>query len=222
MNTVIDIGNDWQSFFDGEQKQPYYEELREFLKEEYKNRTVYPPANDIFNAFKLTPISDTRVVILGQDCYHGEGQAMGLSFSVHEGVDEPPSLRNIHKEIMDENALQGEWSCDLTRWAKQGVLLLNSILTVREHEPGSHAGHGWEVLTDNVISLLNCDDSPKVFVLWGSYARSKKKLITNKNHLVLESAHPSPLSAYRGFFGNNHFNLINEFLRKNNYKEIVW
>lgn len=222
MNTVIDIGNDWQSFFNGEQKQPYYEELREFLKEEYKNRTVYPPANDIFNAFKLTPISDTRVVILGQDCYHGEGQAMGLSFSVHEGVDEPPSLRNIHKEIMDENALQGEWSCDLTRWAKQGVLLLNSILTVREHEPGSHAGHGWEVLTDNVISLLNCDDSPKVFVLWGSYARSKKKLITNKNHLVLESAHPSPLSAYRGFFGNNHFNLINEFLRKNNYKEIVW
>ena len=219
---MIDIGNDWQSFFDGEQKQPYYEELREFLKEEYKNHTVYPPANDIFNAFKLTPISDTRVVILGQDCYHGEGQTMGLSFSVHEGVDEPPSLRNIHKEIMDENALQGEWSCDLTRWAKQGVLLLNSILTVREHEPGSHAGYGWEILTDDVISLLNCDESPKVFVLWGSYARSKKKLITNKNHLVLESAHPSPLSAYRGFFGNNHFNLINEFLRKNNYKEIVW
>ena len=219
---MIDIGNDWQSFFDGEQKQPYYEELREFLKEEYKNHTVYPPANDIFNAFKLTSISDTRVVILGQDCYHGEGQAMGLSFSVHEGVDEPPSLRNIHKEIMDENALQGEWSCDLTRWAKQGVLLLNSILTVREHEPGSHAGHGWEILTDNVISLLNCDDSPKVFVLWGSYARSKKKLIANKSHLVLESAHPSPLSAYRGFFGNNHFNLINEFLDRNGYKKIVW
>lgn len=222
MNTVIDVGNNWQPFFDGEQRQPYYEELREFLKGEYKNHTVYPPANDIFNAFKLTPISNTRVVILGQDCYHGEGQAMGLSFSVHEGVDEPPSLRNIHKEIVDENALQGEWNCDLTRWAKQGVLLLNSILTVREHEPGSHAGHGWEILTDNVISLLNCDENPKVFVLWGSYARSKKKLITNKNHLVLESAHPSPLSAYRGFFGNNHFNLINEFLRKNNYKEIMW
>lgn len=219
---MIDIGNDWQPFFDGEQEQSYYEELRKFLKEEYATHVVYPPMNDIFNAFKLTPIADTRVVILGQDCYHGEGQAMGLSFSVHEGVEEPPSLRNIRKEIENENVLRMEWSSDLTRWAKQGVLLLNSILTVREHEPGSHAGHGWEILTDNVISLLNCDDSPKAFILWGSYARSKKKLITNSKHLILESAHPSPLSAYRGFFGNNHFNLTNEFLRANNCKEIMW
>ena len=147
---------------------------------------------------------------------------MGLSFSVHEGTEEPPSLRNIHKEIIDENTLQGKWSCDLARWARQGVLLLNSILTVREHEPGSHAGHGWEILTDNVISMLNCSDSPKVFILWGSYARSKKKLITNRKHLILESAHPSPLSAYRGFFGNNHFNLTNEFLKSNNLTEIYW
>lgn len=219
---MIDVGNDWQLFFDEEQKQPYYEELRKFLKEEYATHVVYPPMNDIFSAFKLTPIADTRVIILGQDCYHGEGQAMGLSFSVHEGVEEPPSLRNIRKEIENEDVLRMEWSSDLTRWAKQGVLLLNSILTVREHEPGSHAGHGWEILTDNVIYLLNCDDNPKVFILWGSYARNKKKLITNSKHLVLESAHPSPLSAYRGFFGNNHFSLANEFLKKNNYKEIMW
>ena len=219
---MIDVGNDWQLFFDKEQNQPYYEELRKFLKEEYATHVIYPPMNDIFNAFKLTPIADTRVVILGQDCYHGEGQAMGLSFSVHEGVGEPPSLRNIRKEIENEDVLRMEWSSDLTRWAKQGVLLLNSILTVREHEPGSHAGYGWEILTDNVISLLNCDDNPKVFILWGSYARSKKKLITNSKHLILESAHPSPLSAYRGFFGNNHFSLTNEFLKANNCKEIMW
>jgi len=167
-------------------------------------------------------LHDVKVVILGQDCYHGPNQAMGLSFSVREGGEEPPSLRNIHKEIMDENALQGEWSSDLTRWAEQGVLLLNSILTVREHEPGSHANHGWEILTDNVISLLNYSNEPKVFILWGGYARSKKKLITNCKHLVLESAHPSPLSAYRGFFGNNHFNLTNEFLKAHNLTEIYW
>ena len=219
---MIDIGNDWQLFFDGEQNQPYYEELRKFLKQEYATHTVYPPMNDTFNAFRLTDLPDVKVVILGQDCYHGSGQAMGLSFSVHEWIEEPPSLKNIHKEIIDENALQGEWSSDLTRWAKQGVLLLNSILTVREHEPGSHANHGWETLTDNVISLLNYSSEPKVFILWGSYARSKKKLITNRKHLVLESAHPSPLSAYRGFFGNNHFNLTNEFLKAHNLTEIYW
>ena len=219
---MIDIGNNWQLFFDKEQSQPYYEELRKFLKQEYATHVVYPPMEDIFNAFKLTDLHDVKVVILGQDCYHGPNQAMGLSFSVREGVEEPPSLRNIDKEIMDENALQGEWSSDLTRWAEQGVLLLNSILTVREHEPGSHANHGWEILTDNVISLLNYSNEPKVFILWGGYARSKKKLITNCKHLVLESAHPSPLSAYRGFFGNNHFNLTNEFLKAHNLTEIYW
>lgn len=219
---MIDVGNDWQVLFDKEQNLPYYEKLRKFLKSEYENHNVYPPMEDIFNAFKLTPLSETRVVILGQDCYHGKGQAMGLAFSVRNGVQEPPSLVNIHKEIVDEDVLSGEWSSDLTRWAKQGVLLMNCILTVREHRPGSHAGYGWENFTDSAIEALNQDPNPKVFVLWGNYARAKKKLITNKQHLILESAHPSPLSAYKGFFGNNHFNLINQFLDEHGYEKIVW
>lgn len=219
---MIEIGNDWQQLFDIEQGKPYYKELCTFLAREYANYVVYPPMNDIFNAFRLTPLSKTNVVILGQDCYHGEGQAMGLAFSVREGLQEPPSLKNIHKEIMDEDALSGEWSSDLTRWAKQGVLLMNCVLTVREHRPASHAGYGWEHFTDAVIEALNQDQRPKVFVLWGKYAQNKKCLITNKQHLVLESAHPSPLSAHRGFFGNNHFNLINEFLDEHGYEKVVW
>lgn len=219
---MIEIGNDWQQLFDIEQEKPYYKELRTFLAREYANYVVYPPMSDIFNAFRLTPLSKTNVVILGQDCYHGEGQAMGLAFSVREGLQEPPSLKNIHKEIMDEDALSGEWSSDLTRWAKQGVLLMNCVLTVREHRPASHAGYGWEHFTDAVIEALNQDQRPKVFVLWGKYAQNKKCLITNKQHLVLESAHPSPLSAHRGFFGNNHFNLINEFLDEHGYEKVVW
>lgn len=219
---MIEIGNDWQQLFDIEQGKPYYKELCTFLAREYANYVVYPPMNDIFNAFRLTPLSKTNVVILGQDCYHGEGQAMGLAFSVREGLQEPPSLKNIHKEIMDEDALSGEWSSDLTRWAKQGVLLMNCVLTVREHRPASHAGYGWEHFTDAVIEALNQDQRPKVFVLWGKYAQNKKCLITNKQHLVLESGHPSPLSAHRGFFGNNHFNLINEFLDEHGYEKVVW
>ena len=219
---MIEIGNDWQQLFDIEQRKPYYKELRTFLAREYANYVVYPPMKDIFNAFRLAPLSKTNVVILGQDCYHGEGQAMGLAFSVREGLQEPPSLKNIHKEIMDEDALSGEWSSDLTRWAKQGVLLMNCVLTVREHRPASHAGYGWEHFTDAVIEALNQDQRPKVFVLWGKYAQNKKCLITNKQHLVLESAHPSPLSAYRGFFGNNHFNLINDFLDEHGYEKVVW
>lgn len=219
---MIEIGNDWQQLFDIEQGKPYYKELRRFLAREYANYVVYPPMKDIFNAFRLTPLSKTNVVILGQDCYHGEGQAMGLAFSVREGIQEPPSLKNIHKEIMDEDALSGEWSSDLTRWAKQGVLLMNCVLTVREHRPASHAGYGWEHFTNAVIEALNQDQRPKVFVLWGKYAQNKKCLITNKQHLVLESAHPSPLSAHRGFFGNNHFNLINEFLDEHGYEKVVW
>lgn len=219
---MIEIGNDWQQLFDIEQEKPYYKELRTFLVREYANYVVYPPMKDIFNAFRLTPLFKTNVVILGQDCYHGEGQAMGLAFSVHEGLQEPPSLKNIHKEIINEDALSGEWSSDLTRWAKQGVLLMNCVLTVREHRPASHAGYGWEHFTDAVIEALNQDQRPKVFVLWGKYAQNKKCLITNKQHLVLESAHPSPLSAHRGFFGNNHFNLINEFLDEHGYERVVW
>lgn len=219
---MIEIGNDWQQLFDIEQGKPYYKELCTFLAREYANYVVYPPMKDIFNAFRLTPLLKTNVVILGQDCYHGEGQAMGLAFSVREGIQEPPSLKNIHKEIMDEDALYGEWSSDLTRWAKQGVLLMNCVLTVREHRPASHAGYGWEHFTDAVIEALNQYQRPKVFVLWGKYAQNKKCLITNKQHLVLESAHPSPLSAHRGFFGNNHFNLINEFLDEHGYEKVVW
>lgn len=219
---MINIGNDWQPLFDIEQNKPYYKELRTFLAREYANYVVYPPMKDIFNAFRLTPLSKTNVVILGQDCYHGEGQAMGLAFSVHDGIQEPPSLRNIHKEIINEDALCGEWSSDLTRWAKQGVLLMNCVLTVREHRPASHAGYGWEHFTDVVIEALNQDQRPKVFVLWGKYAQDKEYLITNKQHLILKSAHPSPLSAHRGFFGNNHFNLINDFLDEHGYEKVVW
>lgn len=219
---MIKIGNDWQQLFDIEQEKPYYKELRTFLAKEYANYVVYPPMKDIFNAFILTPLSKTNVVILGQDCYHGEGQAMGLAFSVRDGLQEPPSLRNIHKEIINEDALCGEWSSDLTRWAKQGVLLMNCVLTVREHRPASHAGYGWEHFTDAVIEALNQDQRPKVFVLWGKYAQDKEYLITNKQHLVLKSAHPSPLSAHRGFFGNNHFNLINDFLDEHGYEKVVW
>ena len=219
---MIHVGNDWQPLFDIEQEKPYYLELRSFLKNEYRTKTVFPPMNEIFNAFMLTSFSDTRVVIVGQDPYHEKDQAMGLSFSVREGVEEPPSLKNIHQEIIAEGVEQGLWSSDLTRWAKQGVLLLNSTLTVVEHQAAAHSGKGWEIFTDNAIRALGEDYEPRVFILWGSYARSKKSLITNPSHLILESAHPSPLSAYRGFFGNNHFRLCNEFLKAHGYPPIYW
>lgn len=219
---MIRVGNDWQPLFDEEQVKPYYLNLRSFLKTEYATKTVYPPMNMIFNAFCLTPFRDTKVVIVGQDPYHEPGQAMGLSFSVQEGTEEPPSLKNIHQEIIDEGVEQGPWSSDLTRWARQGVLLLNSTLTVVAHRAASHAGRGWERFTDNAISALGQDSKPRVFMLWGSYARSKKTLITNPSHLILESAHPSPLSAYRGFFGNGHFKACNQFLERRGESPIVW
>lgn len=219
---MINVGNDWQGLFDREQAKPYYLELRRFLKEEYANKTVFPPMHEIFNAFALTPFGETRCIIVGQDPYHEKGQAMGLSFSVRQGVEEPPSLRNIHQEIIDEGIGTGAWSSDLTRWAKQGVLLLNSTLTVVEHRAASHAGKGWETLTDRAIEELGKDGRPKVFMLWGSYARSKKALISDPCHLILESAHPSPLSAYRGFFGNGHFRRCNEFLISTGQKPIEW
>lgn len=219
---MINVGNDWQPLFDIEQEKPYYRELRKFLKSEYFSKTVYPPMNEIFRAFALTSFADTKVIIVGQDPYHEPGQAMGLSFSVMEGTQEPPSLQNIHTEIMNEGVEQGPWSCDLTRWARQGVLLLNSTLTVVAHRAASHAGKGWEIFTDNAIRALGDDERPKVFMLWGSYARSKKALISKSCHLILESAHPSPLSAYRGFFGNGHFKACNEFLSRTGQKPIVW
>lgn len=220
---MIRIGNDWQALFDQEQKKDYYLALRQFLKKEYSERTIYPPMNEIFTAFSLCPFSQTKVVIVGQDPYHEEGQAMGLSFSVREGIEEPPSLVNIHKEILSEDVLREEfWSSDLTRWARQGVLLLNSTLTVRSHQANSHKDSGWERFTDTCIKALGSDSKPRVFLLWGSYARSKRIYITDPHHLILESAHPSPLSAYRGFFGNNHFALANEFLHRNGEEMIRW
>ena len=219
---MIRVGNDWQKLFDIEQEKPYYLSLRSFLKHEYATEVVFPPMDEIFQAFCLTPLSETKVVLVGQDPYHEEGQAMGLSFSVREGTVEPPSLRNIKEELRNEGLLHEPWSSDLSRWAKQGVLLLTSTLTVRAHQAASHQGKGWEIFTDNAIMALNEDSKPKVFLLWGSYARSKKVMITNPAHLILESAHPSPLSAYRGFFGNGHFKKANDFLVSNGMDPIIW
>ena len=219
---MIRVENDWQKLFDIEQEKPYYLSLRSFLKHEYATEVVFPPMDEIFQAFCLTPLSETKVVLVGQDPYHEEGQAMGLSFSVREGTVEPPSLRNIKEELRNEGLLHEPWSSDLSRWAKQGVLLLNSSLTVRAHQAASHQGKGWEIFTDNAIKALNEDSKPKVFLLWGSYARSKKVMITNPAHLILESAHPSPLSAYRGFFGNGHFKKANDFLVSNGMDPIIW
>lgn len=219
---MVNIGNDWDTLLYNEFKKDYYLKLREFLKKEYFSRRIYPPMNDIFNALKYTSRENTRVVILGQDPYHGEGQAHGLCFSVKRGIQEPPSLKNIFKELKAEYGIDAPECGELTGWAKQGVLLLNTTLTVREASPASHKGQGWEILTDRIISLVNEKSSPVVFMLWGSHARAKKALITNPNHLILECAHPSPLSAYNGFFGCGHFKAANEFLKNSHLTEIDW
>lgn len=219
---MVFIGNDWDQILKDEFSKPYYLELREFLKKEYFTKTVYPPMNDIFNALKYTSYNDTRVVILGQDPYHGKGQAHGLCFSVKEGTPPPPSLKNIFKELHNELAIKEPETGELVGWARQGVLLLNTTLTVRESSPQSHKGHGWEILTDKIIELINQKDSPVVFMLWGSNARAKKSLITNKKHLVLECAHPSPLSAFNGFFGCGHFVKANDFLSASGESIINW
>ena len=219
---MVDIGNDWDRLLEEEFSFDYYLSLREFLKNEYRTATVYPSMYDIFNALKYTSYADTEVVILGQDPYHGPGQAHGLCFSVKPGVPFPPSLQNIFKELKSEYGTEPPKTGELTGWAKQGVLLLNTTLTVRQGSPQSHKGHGWERLTDRIISLINEKQRPVVFMLWGGNARAKKQLITNPKHLVLECAHPSPLSAWNGFFGCNHFLLANEFLKKNGLVEIDW
>ncbi len=219
---MISFNNDWDSLLFEEFKKDYYLALREFLKAEYSSRRIYPPMNDIYNALRYTSRADTRVVILGQDPYHGYGQAHGLCFSVKEGIALPPSLKNIYKELNAEYGFNPERSGELTGWAKQGVLLLNTTLTVREGQPQSHKGQGWEVLTDRIISIVNEKTEPTVFMLWGGNARAKKALIKNPAHLVLECAHPSPLSAYNGFFGCNHFKKANEFLKINGLNEIDW
>ena len=219
---MIKIDNDWKDFLDSEQQKEYYKRLREFLEVEYKTKTVYPPSDSIFKAFEITSLSNVRAVIIGQDPYHTPNTANGLAFSVNKGCTIPPSLRNIYQEIDNEYGSHLLKNGDLTPWAEQGVFLLNTILTVVQKTPGSHAGKGWEIFTDSVISYLNNDDKPKVFLLWGKFAQRKSELITNKLHFVLESAHPSPFSARNGFFGNNHFLKTNEFLRKNGYEEIIW
>ena len=217
---MVHIGNDWDDALKDEFEKDYYLKLREFLKAEYFSKTIYPPMNDIFNALKYTSIKDTRIVILGQDPYHGYGQAHGLCFSVKKGTPPPPSLKNIFKELESEYGIPYSDCGELTGWARQGVLLLNTTLTVREGLPQSHKGKGWEILTDRIIQIINGKNEPCVFMLWGGNARAKKALIDRNKHLVLECAHPSPLSAYNGFFGCNHFRLANEFLEKHNLKTI--
>jgi uracil-DNA glycosylase len=219
---MIAFGNDWDNLLAEEFSAPYYLALREFLKTEYATHRIYPDMYDIFNALRSTPCSAVKAVLLGQDPYHGPGQAHGLCFSVKRGVPHPPSLKNIFKELSEELGIAPPQSGELIGWAKQGVLLLNTTLTVREASPQSHKGKGWEILTDRIIEIINQKETPVVFMLWGGNARAKKSLITNPNHLVLECAHPSPLSAYNGFFGCGHFVKANAFLESKGEKTIDW
>ncbi|MEG2246699.1 MAG: uracil-DNA glycosylase [Peptostreptococcaceae bacterium] len=219
---MVKIGNDWDEILEGEFEKPYYLELREFLKNEYSTQTIFPYMDDIFNALKYTAYKDTKVLILGQDPYHGENQAHGLAFSVKPGVKTPPSLLNMYKELKAEYDYCIPNNGYLVPWTKQGVLLLNTALTVRAHEANSHKGKGWEIFTDNIIKLLNLRDEPVIFVLWGNNARSKKKLIDTQKHYIIESAHPSPLSASRGFFGSKPFSKTNEILVSLGKDPIDW
>lgn len=210
---MVRIGNEWDDLLKDEWNKDYYLTLRNFLKKEYSQYTIYPHMNDIFNALKCTSYSDVKVVILGQDPYHGEGQAHGMCFSVREGVKPPPSLVNIYKELNEDLGIPIPNSGCLGKWAQNGVLLLNTVLTVRAGQAGSHRGKGWEILTDRIITLLNERETPMVFMLWGRPAGEKAKLITDKKHLILQCAHPSPLSAYNGFFGCKHFSKAVGFLK---------
>ena len=216
------IGNDWDQVLKEEFDKPYYQTLRTFLDKEYSSKTIYPIAKYIYTALKLTSYKDTKVVILGQDPYHEPGQAHGLAFSVGKNVEIPPSLQNIYKELHDDMGCEIPNHGYLIDWAKQGVLLLNTVLTVRAHQANSHKGQGWEYLTDSIIEKLNSKDEPVVFILWGANARSKKSLITSPKHMIIESVHPSPLSAYNGFFGSKPFSKTNQFLIKNNINPIDW
>ncbi len=219
---MVNIGNDWDAILADEWEKPYYKELRAFLKSEYSTRRIFPNMHDIFNALKYTSFEDTKVVIIGQDPYHGEGQAHGLCFSVKEGVPHPPSLKNIFKELNSDVGKEIPKSGELTSWAKQGVLLLNAVLTVREGNPNSHKDMGWEKFTDRVIAELNNKQTPVVFLLWGAYAQKKAEIITNPIHKKLMSVHPSPLSASRGFMGCKHFSKANQLLKNAGLKEINW
>ncbi len=219
---MVNIGNDWDALLASDFESENYRNLRKFLKYEYQNATVYPDMYHIFEALKLTPPQNVKVVILGQDPYHGPGQAHGLCFSVQDGTPFPPSLQNIFKELQNEFGYDIPQSGNLSAWGKEGVLLLNTTLTVRAASPMSHAGKGWEEITDAVIKAVAAQNRPVVYMLWGSHARSKKALIHNPLHLVLESVHPSPLSAYRGFFGCGHFAKANDYLRSRGIAPVNW
>ena len=216
------ISNDWLEALGEEFHKPYYKKLYETVNQEYRTRRIYPPANDIFNAFHLTPLKDVKVVILGQDPYHGNGQAHGLCFSVKPGVEIPPSLVNIYQELHDDLGCSIPTHGYLTKWAKQGVLLLNTVLTVRAYQANSHRGIGWEEFTDAAIRALNAQDRPIVIILWGRPAQMKKSMLNNPHHLILEAPHPSPLSAFRGFFGSRPFSKTNEFLQSHGVEPVDW
>ena len=217
------ITNDWLDTLKGEFSKPYYKNLYQFVLKEYNTHVVYPPSDDIFNAFHFTPLSKVKVLILGQDPYHGEHQAHGLCFSVLPDQPElPPSLQNIYQELKDDLGCYIPNNGYLKKWADQGVLLLNTVLTVRAHQAGSHQGKGWEQFTDAIIQAVNAQDRPIVYLLWGKPAQSKIPMLTNPKHLILKAPHPSPLSAYRGFFGCKHFSRTNEFLRENGIQPIDW
>jgi uracil-DNA glycosylase len=219
---MVHLGNDWDNILADEFEKPYYLELREFLKKEYSTKRIYPDMNDIFNALKASSFEKTRVVIIGQDPYHGAGQAHGLCFSVKKGVEPPPSLKNIYKELESDTGFKIPDHGELTKWAEQGVLMLNTVLTVREANPNSHKGMGWESFTDRVIAELDKKQTPIVFLLWGANARNKAEIIKNPIHKKLITVHPSPLSAYNGFFGCKHFSKCNEILSSSDQKPIDW
>lgn len=216
------IGNKWDEILKDEFEKPYFKELMDFVQNEYKTKTIYPYFPNVFNALKYTDYDAIKVVIIGQDPYHGTGEAHGLSFSVLEGVTKPPSLRNIFKELKDDLNIDEPEHGNLEAWTREGVMLLNSVLTVEKDKPASHQNRGWETFTDEVIRKINEREKSVVFLLWGSFAKSKKELITNKNHYIIESAHPSPFSANKGFFGTKPFSKANEFLRQNGQNEINW
>ncbi|MBP7509668.1 MAG: uracil-DNA glycosylase [Prolixibacteraceae bacterium] len=218
----VKIEQGWKEILKDEFEKPYFIKLTEFVKSEYKTQQVSPPGKEIFNAFNLCPFDKVKVVIIGQDPYHGPGQAHGLCFSVRDGVDFPPSLRNIFKEIASDVQIAIPKSGDLSRWAQQGVLLLNATLTVRAHQVGSHQKKGWEIFTDEAIKVVSEKKDNVVFLLWGAYAQKKGEIIDKSKHLVLESVHPSPLSAMRGFFGNHHFSQTNKFLESKGLSPVNW
>ena len=216
------INNDWLTELEPEFHKPYYAKLFQFVKEEYNSTQIFPPADDIFNAFHLTPLSQVKVVILGQDPYHNVGQAHGLCFSVRPEVDIPPSLVNIYKELQDDLGCRIPNNGYLVKWASQGVLMLNTVLTVRAHMANSHRGKGWEEFTDAAIAALNKQDRPIVFILWGRPAQTKERMLNNPNHLILKAPHPSPLSAYNGFFGSKPFSQTNRFLEEHGVTPVDW